>query len=99
MSKIRLPFVQQWVDHRHGAIRVRYYFRRPGFMRVPLPGPAGSPGFMEAYHRALGGEPMRPEIGRARTKPGTVADLVAKYLASTAFLSRRPLTRSTYRNI
>jgi integrase len=99
MSKIKLPFVQQWVDHRHGGIRVRYYFRRRGFKRVALPGPPGSAQFMEAYQAAMGREAVRPEIGRARTKPGTIADLVAKYLSSAAFLSRKPLTQSTYRNI
>ena len=52
MTKIRLQFVQAFVD-RHG--RVRHYFRRRGFKRVSLPGLPGSEGFMAAYQAALAG--------------------------------------------
>ena len=59
MTKIRLPYVQEYRD-RHG--RARRYFRRPGYKRVTLSGTPGSPAFMAAYQAALGSE--RPPIGR-----------------------------------
>jgi hypothetical protein len=59
MTSIMLPYVQEYRD-RHG--KVRRYFRRPGFKRVPLPGTPGSPLFMAAYEAALAVE--RLPIGR-----------------------------------
>jgi integrase len=82
MTRIRLPFVQAFPD-RHG--RPRYYFRRTGCKRVPLPGVPGSEGFMTAYQAALGGDPMPTPIGIGRSGPGTVAAAVAGYLGSAAF--------------
>lgn len=35
MSNIKLRYVHQWVDKRQGGAKARYYFRRPGFARVP----------------------------------------------------------------
>lgn len=43
MTRIRLRYVQWWVD-REG--RAHHYFRRRGFPRVSLPGLPGSPEFM-----------------------------------------------------
>jgi integrase len=77
MSRIKLEFVQAFID-RHG--RVRHYFRRRGYKRIPLPGLPGSEQFMAAYRQALGGEPPKIEIGASRTIAGTVNDLVAAYL-------------------
>ena len=34
---IRMKYVHCWVDKRHGGARARYYFRRPGFKRLPCP--------------------------------------------------------------
>ena len=45
-------FVQGFLD-RHG--NPRFYFRRAGFKRVPLPGLPWSPEFMAAYENALAG--------------------------------------------
>ena len=53
-------FVQQFLD-RHG--KPRFYFRRPGFKLVALPGLPWSPTFMAAYEAALAGQPAA--IGRA----------------------------------
>ena len=50
MSRIRLKYVQAWVD-REG--RAHHYFRRRGFPRVRLPGLPGSADFMAAYQAAL----------------------------------------------
>ena len=51
-SPMRHPtkFVQAFID-RNG--RPRFYFRRPSFRRVPLPGLPWSPQFMEVYEAAL----------------------------------------------
>jgi len=100
MSGIRLKYVHQWVDKRNGGARARYYFRRPGFKRIPLPGLPGSPEFMDAYQTALAGQPLpRPMIGASRTKAGSISALIVSYFSSTAFLSLRPATQTTYRNI
>jgi len=52
-------FVNGYID-RHG--KPRFYFRRAGFKKVPLPGLPWSPEFMAAYHHALDLSP-RVEIG------------------------------------
>ena len=46
MTRIRLQYVHAFRD-RHGTDR--YYFRRPGFKQIPLPGLPYSAEFMEAY--------------------------------------------------
>ena len=85
MSTIRLKFVQSFVDVRG---KRRHYFRRPGHKRLPLPGLPGSEEFMAAYSAAItGSEAVAPlvEIGASRTRPGTVAALVAAYYGSAEF--------------
>jgi integrase len=97
VTKLRLEFVQAFID-RHG--RVRHYFRRRGFKRVPLPGRPGSEEFMAAYRAALAGETVEPiKIGVARTKPGSVDAAIAGFYRSAAFLKLQPITKSTYRGI
>ncbi|MBK8160870.1 MAG: tyrosine-type recombinase/integrase [Rhodospirillaceae bacterium] len=97
MAQLRLKFVHRFRD-RHG--KVRHYFRRKGFKDVPLAGLPGSEVFMLAYQAALAGETApRLEIGADRSKPGTIAALVAAYFASSDFQGLAPSTRITYRNI
>jgi integrase len=98
MSKIRLKWIHQFVDRRNGGAKARFYFRRPGFNRVPLPGLPGSPEFMHAYTAALASKAALP-IGTSRVKPGTIAALVAIFLSSAKFLARPASTQATYRNI
>lgn len=83
MTRIRLRYVHAFRD-RHGTDR--YYFRRPGFKQIPLPGLPCSAEFMEAYQAALAGvtAPHR-EIGASRTKPGTVSAAIVGYYQSLAF--------------
>src|SRR6266436_2598109 len=88
------PYVHGFID-RHG--KPRWYFRRPGFKRVPLPGLPWSPEFMEAYQNALAGQPM--PIGAERVIPGTLRALAVSYFASPEFLKTRPSTKYTYRNV
>src|SRR6516165_12294722 len=80
---------------RHG--KARWYFRRAGFKKVPLPGLPWSPEFMAAYERALAGQPA--PIGAERTIPGTLRALAVSYFASPAFRTKRASTQYTYRNV
>ncbi len=95
MSRQLPKFVQAFVD-RWG--RGRFYFRRPGFKRVALPGLPWSPEFMAAYTEAMAGQLPHVAIERA-AKPGTINALAISYFNSTAFRSMQPSTQSVYRNI
>src|SRR5215472_10137314 len=88
-------YVHGYID-RHG--RARFYFRRAGHKKVPLPGLPWSPEFMTAYEAAVSEAP-RIEIGAARIKPGTVAAAVAGYFGSAAFSNHAESTRRTRRQI
>jgi integrase len=100
MSSIRLKYVHQWVDRRNGGAKATYYFRRPGFKRIPLPGLPGAPEFMDAYQTSLAGQALpRPMIGASRTKAGSLGALIVAYFSSPAFLSLKPATQQTYRLI
>src|SRR5262249_3516095 len=95
MSRIRLKYVQAWVD---GEGRVHRYFRRRGYPRVPLPGLPGSIEFMTAYQAALAGP--RSAIGAGRIKPGSVNAVVAEYFDSQAlFTSKSAGTQRIRRGI
>ena len=95
--QVKLRYVHEYRD-RHG--KLRRYFRRPGFKRVPLGGVPGSPEFMQAYQAALAGnETPRVELGASRTIAGTVNAAVISYLNSATFQAGAPDTRRTRRNI
>jgi integrase len=74
----------KWV---HGFLdrhqKPRFYFRRPGFKRVALPGLPWSPEFMSAYEEALAGQPA--SVGAARTIPGSMRALAVSYYNGAAF--------------
>jgi integrase len=80
---------------RHG--KARWYFRRAGFKKAPLPGLPWSPEFMAAYEQALAGQ--RASIGAERTISGTLRALAVSYFASPTFRTARPSTQYTYRNV
>src|SRR5262249_206973 len=88
-------YVHGYID-RHG--RPRFYFRRGGFKRAPLPGLPWSPEFMEAYQTALDKTP-RVEIGARRTVAGTVNAVVIGYFASAAFQNLASASQRHYRGI
>ena len=88
-------YVHGFID-RHG--RPRFYFRRAGFKRVPLPGLPWSPEFMEAYQAALNETP-RVGIGAGRTVAGTVNAVVIGYFGSAAFQNLAPASQRHYRGI
>jgi len=73
-------YVHGFID-RHG--KPRFYFRKAGFKKVPLPGLPWSPEFMAAYELAVGQQPE--EIGSSRTKLGTISALVVAYYNSAEF--------------
>lgn len=87
-------YVHSFID-RHG--KARFYFRRPGFKKVPLPGLPWSPEFMAAYEEALAGQPVA--VGAGRVKPGTMRFLATSYFGSIDYRSLRPSTQSVYRNL
>ena len=93
----RLPkFIHGFID-RHG--KPRFYFRRAGHKKAPLPGLPWSPEFMAAYQEAMQGAP-RVEIGATRSRPGTVAAAVAGYFGSAIFATGlAESTRRTRRRI
>lgn len=91
MIKPLLPNVQAFRD-RHG--KARYYYRRRGHKRIPLPGSPGEPAFMAAYelaHAMLLNPSVDAERGPA---PGTFEALVGEYKRSASFLGLKASTRS-----
>jgi integrase len=91
---MKMPkYTQGFVD-RHG--NPRFYFRRPGFARVTLPGLPWTPEFMAAYQAAMSGQAHI--IAAPRAKQGSFAALAASYFASSAFLTMKPSTKGVYRN-
>lgn len=91
----RPPKYCQGFEDRHG--KVRWYYRRPGFARVPLSGLPWSPEFMAAYEKAAAGD--KPEIGQHKTVPGSVSALVASYYRTSDFTQLSDSTKTTYRGI
>jgi integrase len=87
-------FVQGFVD-RHG--KPRFYFRRPGYRKAPLPGLPWSPEFMAAYEVSLAGSPI--PIGLDRVKPGSIRALAMLYFASAEFTAMRPSSQVARRRI
>lgn len=87
-------YVHGFID-RHG--KPRFYFRRAGFNKVPLPGLPWSPEFMEAYEEALAGQPVR--VGNERVKSGSMHALAISYFQSPDFNLMQPRTQRVYRHI
>ncbi len=85
----------------HGYIdcrgKPRWYLRRPGLKRAPLPGLPWSPEFMAAYEAAMAGAKIEP--GKSAIKPGSIADLITLYYQTAAFTRLSDATRQTYRGI
>lgn len=96
MNPLRKPprYCQGFED-RHG--KFRWYYRRPGFPRIALPGLPWTPEFMAAYEKAEKGE--RLEIGKARSAPGSVSALVASFYRTSDFTALSDSKKATYRGI
>lgn len=84
MSKIRLPYVQAFVDRKSG--KVFHYFRRPGCKRMRLPGLPLSAEFIAAYQAAV--DAPKIEIGVKRSKAGTVGAAIGAYYMSPLYFGR-----------
>ncbi|MCP4305247.1 MAG: tyrosine-type recombinase/integrase [bacterium] len=83
---------------RHGRLRVR--FRRKGYDSHYFKNEIGSALFMAEYQACLNGIEAPPlEIGRERTRSGTVSALVVAYYRSPEFLGLARTTQATYRGI
>src|SRR5450631_202035 len=81
--KRKIPqYTHGYVD-RHG--KARFYLRRPGHAKIPLPGLPWSSEFMEARQAALEGDAGKVEIGAKRTVDGTVSHGLVSYYKSTLF--------------
>lgn len=92
MAKVEMPYVQL-VKKENG--RRYYYFRRPGYQSIRLPGAPGFPEFMRAYEAAM--QARRNEIGADRTAPGTMKALAVSWCGSSRFRKLQPGTQSNYR--
>jgi hypothetical protein len=88
--------VHGYID-RHG--KARFYLRRKGCARVPLPGLPWSPEFMAVYQDAMTSEALRPAPSARHVKPGTIASLVHSYLNSVVFGELARETKRTRKNI
>jgi integrase/recombinase XerD len=92
MTKVRIAYVQEFIDH-HGI--VRRYFRKAGCKRVKLPGAPGSAEFNAAYEKALASLPKSETATE-----GWIGALVAAYYKSDAFTKAlAPETQRMRRNI
>lgn len=81
---------------RHG--RERLYLRLPGCKAVALPGPAGSPAFMLAYHAAIAA--ARPEaVGAGRNAAGSLDALAVSFYGSDLYRGLRASTQAAYKRI
>jgi site-specific recombinase XerD len=81
--KRKLPrYTHGYVDQ-HG--KPRFYLRRPGHKKIPLPGLPWSPEFMEARDAALKGEEGKIDIGANRTVAGSVNAALVSYYRSSGF--------------
>ena len=96
MVRHKRPQYLHVFEDRHGKERI--YFNCAGRPKIPLPGPLYSEPFWIAYHKAKEGQPEKPSPGATKTKPGTMNALITEYYQSSAFTSKAPSTRTTYKN-
>jgi hypothetical protein len=93
--RLKLPkYVHGFLD-RHGV--PRFYYRRPGFAAVKLPGLPYSPEFTASYMSAIGGQSL--PVGAAKVMPGTMRAVALSYFAAPAFRGLRPSTQREYRAV
>ena len=96
--KNKLPKYVSVYRDRHG--KLRYRFRRRGQKPHHFQNQIGSALFYAEYEACLKGIESPPmEIGRQRTKAGTISALVVAYYRSPEFRGLSFSTQATYRNI
>jgi hypothetical protein len=89
-------FVHGYIDVRGKA---RFYFRRTGRPKVPLPGLPWSPEFMAKYQELMAARKPELQIGADRIVPRSLRALAVAYYDSAAFRALKPVTQGVYRNI
>lgn len=89
-------YTHGYIDQ-HG--KPRFYLRRPGHKKIPLPGLPWSPEFMAAREAALEGESTKIEIGAGRTFAGTVNAALMSYYQSGSFKALAESSRKMRRAI
>ncbi len=89
-------YVHQYID-RNG--HPRFYLRRKGQPKIPLPGLPWSPKFMAAYEAAISNNAPKTIVVANRIQKGTVAGLVHTYLNSVTFGELAAETKRTRKNI
>lgn len=96
-SRSALPKYVSKARDRYKVVRLRF---RKGLFSTYLKSPFPSDEFEAEYQAALRSEKMAyGEIGKARTKAGSMAALVVSYYGSPEFLGTASSTQSTYRGI
>lgn len=96
MSRKRLlPKYTSAFRDRHGREHVR--FRRTGFTTHYAQSPFGTEAFRAEYRAWLDGGQI--EVGAGRARPGTIADLIARYYGSSSFKAGGPETQRKNRGI
>lgn len=89
------PKYCQGFEDRYG--NARWYYRRPGFPRLALPGLPWTPEFMAAYEKAANGEKV--EVGKTLTVQGSISALVVSFYKTSDFKGLSDSTKATYRGI
>lgn len=84
-----LKYTNSFVD-RFG--KVRTYLRLPGKPAIALPGVMGSREMLAAYNDAMATQPAQG----SRDAPGSVASVIASFLASPGFLKLARASRTAY---
>src|SRR5262249_49958793 len=97
MALLRLKYVHSFVDKTGCA---RYYFRYQG-QRVKLPGSPGSAEFTAEYDALLRGikAEQQQEKNNVAFGPGTLGQVIEKYLASAEFPNKAVSTQTVYRKL
>lgn len=96
-SRSALPKYVTAARDRYKIVRLRF---RKGLFSTYLKSPFPSDAFEEEYQAALRSEKAaHGEIGKARTKAGSMAALVMSYYASPEFKGTASSTQTTYRGI
>ncbi|ADP71979.1 integrase family protein [Rhodomicrobium vannielii ATCC 17100] len=71
-----------------------WYFERPGYPRVRVPGLPWTPEFMAVYEKATKAKPA--EIGASRTVPRSLGAVIVAYYSSAAWRGLASSTKRTY---
>lgn len=87
---VRLKYLSSDRD-RHGNVRV--YFRRPGFQKIRILEPAGTPAFLARYDELLRAPAQK--VSPKRIEKGTLGWLARQYETSAAFSDLDPSTQKT----